>query len=471
MKHASSDLSLIYSAIQERTGLRLSDTQKQDLERLLLNPQFLPDKTNLTELPMLLLEQPTDSTVWQSLIRTVTVGETYFFRNQAQFEALRLKILPDLIKKRRQNGQLHLRFWSAGCATGEEPYSLAMLLRDLIPDVNAWQITILATDVNEYSIARAQRGAYRAWSFRNETPHEIQAQWFSRHGESFQISPVIQRMVYFKHLNLISDHYPSFDSNTMNMDLILCRNVTIYFDQETTKSIAERFHKTLVPDGWLVVGHSEPMASIYKGFSTRNFPNTVLYQKSTSENPESAQPDLTTTPPLYSPSQYETKPLNLSALDTKPLSSVNPTKNVSYVVMPIAEVLAETPDTFYLKAKASADIEDWPQTLLYLTQAEFEDKFFAPVYLLRAIVQWHLGDVDGALNSLRHAIYCMPRFAMAHFTLAEIYKSRNENALARRHWKLADQALSGLTLDQQVPFADDLTVEMLKGLLAQRLEQ
>src|SRR5262249_11882963 len=143
-------------------------------------------------------------------------------------------------------------------------------LRELLPDIDRWHITILATDINGSNLERAQRGQYRGWSFRNETPTSVRERWFIPEGENLKISPVIHRMVEFKLLNLISDEYPSFTTGTLHMDLILCRNVTIYFDRDTTQAIAGRFYKALNMDGWLVVGHAEPMSSVYQGFTPRN---------------------------------------------------------------------------------------------------------------------------------------------------------------------------------------------------------
>src|SRR6185369_14036564 len=116
------------------------------------------------------------------------------------------------------------------CATGEEAYSLAMLLCELLPDYQTWQITLIATDINTASLEHAKRGIYRSWSFRNETPHEIKERWFSVKKDSFKLNDSLKHMVTFRPLNLVSDEFPSFESGLTHMDLIMCRNVTIYFD-------------------------------------------------------------------------------------------------------------------------------------------------------------------------------------------------------------------------------------------------
>jgi chemotaxis protein methyltransferase CheR len=446
-------ITAITTIVQDRTGLRFSDTQIQDLQRLLLSPEFLTAHPNLETLPQLLLAESTQHNVWQALIRCVTVSETYFFRNEPQFDALRTSVLPSLIEHRRQRGQLQLRLWSAGCATGEEPYSLAMLLQALLPDIEQWHITIMATDLNENNLERARRGLYRSWSFRNETPSDIRERWFTREGETLKLSSVIRRMVILKPLNLISEIYPSFETGTMNMDLILCRNVTIYFDQVTTQRIAQRFYDALNTEGWLVVGHAEPMSSVYAGFAACNFPNTVLYQKVALPNEEK---------PIVS-TEFSLSTIKVPVPITVPVIRESKPSDV-------IPVKADTKfDKYWEHAQQAADAELWDIALTWLNRAQTEDQFQPQVYHLRALVQWQLGDMAEALSSLRQALYCDNSFALAHYTIAEVYETQRNHRLALRHWRLAQDSIEGLPSDLPLPFAQELTVEMLQSLLDQRL--
>src|SRR5207247_1807290 len=128
-----------------------------------------------------------ESILWQELLQAVTIGETYFFRNQDQFNALRNEVLPQIIDKRRKSGVKQIRIWSAGCASGEEIYSVAILLRELLPDIANWSILLLGTDINAASLERARRGSYRTWSFRNETPDYLRPRWFRHDGDNYQL--------------------------------------------------------------------------------------------------------------------------------------------------------------------------------------------------------------------------------------------------------------------------------------------
>ena len=161
----------------------------------------------------------------------LTIGETYFFRVEPDFNALENHILPELIHLRKDTGK-YLRIWSAASSTGEEPYSLAILVRKLIPDIKDWNITILATDINTRSLAKAEKGIYGNWSFRNN-PEWLKKIYFTPLlDERYQINRNIKDMVSFFYLNLARDTYPSLLNNTNGMDIIFCRNVLMYFTPE-----------------------------------------------------------------------------------------------------------------------------------------------------------------------------------------------------------------------------------------------
>lgn len=168
-------------------------------------------------------------------IAQLTIGETYFFRNAAHFAALRERVLPELLERRAGVGSL--RLWSAGCATGEEPYSLAMALADALPASPPWQVSILATDLNPQFLERARAALYGAWSFR-ETRDELRERCFTPEGPRWRLRPELRRQVLFARLNLAEASYPAVANGTVALDLIFCRNVTIYFDEATRRRVA-----------------------------------------------------------------------------------------------------------------------------------------------------------------------------------------------------------------------------------------
>src|SRR5262249_41291670 len=162
---------------------------------------------------------------------------------------------PELIRQRHAAGK-QIRMWSAGCCTGEEPYSLAMTLSRLLPNPSNWNITILATDVNPRFLKTAAEGRYTNWSFRG-SPESLREQLFQRaHGGASESSPAIKRMVSFAELNLAEDVYPTLMTNTNAMDVIFCRNVLMYFSREHATRVAARLHASLMEGGWLFTSPS-----------------------------------------------------------------------------------------------------------------------------------------------------------------------------------------------------------------------
>jgi chemotaxis protein methyltransferase CheR len=208
----------------------------------------------------------------------LTVGESYFLREPRSFEALESEVLPSLIRARRESGA-RLRIWSAGCARGEEPYSIAILLSRLISDLREWNVTILATDINPRFLQQACAGVYGEWAFR-AAPAWLRERYFQRTKEGrWEVLPAIRKMVTFSHLNLAENAYPSLWNNTNAMDVIFCRNVLMYFLPEKGKKVGHNLWSSLVEGGWLIVSPTEASRELFPQFVTVNFPGTILYRK------------------------------------------------------------------------------------------------------------------------------------------------------------------------------------------------
>ncbi|MDO8351567.1 MAG: CheR family methyltransferase [Gallionella sp.] len=198
------------------------------------------------------------TTPLEYLIAGITVGESYFFRDSEQIDLLRNTLLPEMIAAKRASGNLSLRVWSAGCSEGQEIYTLALLLHELIPDIEKWRIHLRGTDINSEVVSRAIAGRYSEWSFR-ATPSVLRERWFVPAGNAYEIHPEIRQMVHFAYLNLAADVYPSILSETNALDLILCRNVFIYLDRQTVQRCMSQYADCLLDQGVLMLGASDPM--------------------------------------------------------------------------------------------------------------------------------------------------------------------------------------------------------------------
>jgi chemotaxis protein methyltransferase CheR len=214
----------------------------------------------------------------EALAVQFTVGETYFHREIQSIQALQQHVLPELIRSRQGQDQ-RLSIWSAGCCTGEEPYSIAMLLDRMIPDLDRWNIKIVGTDINPSFLEKARAGIYSQWSFRGAPPGIKDSYFCKGQDHRLEILPRIKRMVRLEQLNLAEESSPLLLTELSGVDLILCRNVLIYFSPETAASVLTGFHRSLSPSGWLVVSQTETSLLDPQRFATINFPGAVLFKK------------------------------------------------------------------------------------------------------------------------------------------------------------------------------------------------
>jgi chemotaxis protein methyltransferase CheR len=209
------------------------------------------------------------------LLNLLTTTETYFFRNTQQLESFEKEVIPTIIQKKRELGHTHLYLWSAGCSSGEEPYTLAMILLETIPDIHRWKISIVATDINTQVITKAKEGLYSARSLR-DTPRRYLMKYFTRQDDQYRISDQVKRMISFRVGNLLDQKDSSLNQN---LDCIFCRNVLIYFDIETCERVVKMFYEGLTRKGYLFLGHSESLYRITTIFKLLKLQHSLVYYK------------------------------------------------------------------------------------------------------------------------------------------------------------------------------------------------
>lgn len=478
--------------VLEQSGLFFSEKKRHDLEAGIFKALNSSDltQTNHTTLDnyynLLQSSTPMAHLELNRLINTLTIGETHFFRNEAQFNALATQVLPALVTRKRAAAaaigpdiQPQLRIWSAGCASGEEPYSLAILLKELLPDIDQWHIVILATDINDDLLARAQKGHYTDWSFRESRAKALKSKYFSQESSTdthrkkyYEIQDDVRRMVSFAPLNLTKDTYPALNNNTVSMDLILCRNVTIYFTEQTTRQVVEKFYHALVDGGWLVVGHSEPSLVIYRAFQARNLSNTLLYQKTgqptpwpddwewlnqpdytaglSTQQPMVKRPEVTIGRPDSNPG-INTASLNKPAIN-QPLLPGHPAPakeadpydvaavllNKGHIEEAINELhhkLAAAPNfapAHSLLGRAYANSGQWAEAHRWCESALKLDALQSEAYYVLALVHEQNGNFDAAIDFFKKAVYLERDNPLFHFNLAVLYKKTDRPQMARR---------------------------------------
>jgi len=222
----------------------------------------------------------TDET--RSLLNEITVGETCFFRNQPQLSAVQKLILPKVMQSKTKSALQQLKIWSAGCSTGEEAYTLAILLTEISSSVlKGWNWEIVATDLNDNSLTRAQQGLYDEYSLRNvETL--LRTKYFRREGERFELSGDVKKRVAFSRLNLQDESKMMF---MRAIDIVFCANVLIYFDGASKRRTVQHFYNSLLPGGYFFLGHSESLYGIHDKFQLVHFPGATAYLRAPESSP------------------------------------------------------------------------------------------------------------------------------------------------------------------------------------------
>lgn len=209
-----------------------------------------------------------------TVIDLLTTNETYFFREDFQLKTFIDEILPEIMRKKRGTGDRSLRIWSAGCSSGEEPYTLAMLMLQN-PQLRRWDVEIIGTDISKEILSMARDGAYGKGSFRSIDDYYID-RYFTESDGRLRISDQVKQLVTISHLNLLDRKRVSLLGK---MDAIFCRNVIIYFDLDAKKKVISCFHDQLHAGGFLLLGHSESLMNISTDFDLRHFTHDMVYQR------------------------------------------------------------------------------------------------------------------------------------------------------------------------------------------------
>lgn len=259
------------------SGIKIQDRDDKKLSLAIsLRMNNLDFSNILTYYQNLNLNNKTSYEETLKLICTLTNKETYFFRNHRLFDCLKQKILPDLIK--RKNAQKVLRIWSAGCSTGEEPYSIAILLFSLLPNWKSWNILILGTDLSENLLEQARLGIYKERAFRSMDIKDREKYFLKQLDGSWLIAPFLQQAVTFQQGNLLFDPFPDQHTLLHSMDLIVCQNVFIYFEGSAIQKVVDKYAQTLNQEGYLLTGLGE-LQGIIPPMKKQILQGTIAYQK------------------------------------------------------------------------------------------------------------------------------------------------------------------------------------------------
>jgi len=508
--------------VHNRCGLHFSDKRRADLERGVRQAFAASTCTDVNEYYHLLQNPNSDAVHFERLVNALTASETHFFRNPGQIETLYNSVLPQLIRRRR--ALRALRIWSAGCASGEEPYSIAMLLRELLPDVDRWSITILGTDINTRMLARARQAIYSEWAFREERAKQWRPRYFNRQGGHYELTPVVQRLVTFSQFNLVEDDYPSYKSNTTMMDLILCRNVMIYFTEPVSRRIIEQFHNCLTPGGWLAVGHAEHSFTTHCSFQVHNFPNAILYQRGDKPTsslqrqervpapieddsllasliPVSKYGDVAPsfipapvpvgvrpTPPVKAKRRVR-PPAPEPRLDhvyihalgrlghvdpserAKELQSYGRSEEARELLLELVKAGCHDAFTYTSLGQACTNLGHWEEAERWCRQAIRSDILALDAYYTLALVLQHQGQLDEATKAMEKVIYIDRYHVLGHFGLADLYRNNGQLPQALKSLDNTLRLLNGCAEEEFIPGSGGITVASLREAIVHQQQK
>ncbi|MEJ0084762.1 MAG: CheR family methyltransferase [Pseudomonadota bacterium] len=482
-------LDQLSALIANRMGLHFPPERRPDLRRALNEAAAELGFEDGAACAQGLLTAPPSAAQLRTLAIHLTIGETYFFRERPSFNALATQVMPALIQRKRESGR-RLRLWSAACSTGEEAYSLAILMQQLLPDWRDWNLSILATDINARFLRKAEQAVYGDWSFRESQP-DFRERYFTPAGDrQYRVRPEVRELVKFAELNLAHDPYPSLTNDTNAIDLILCRNLLIYFTPTHARKLVAGLRDSLVDDGWLIVSPSECSQALFSGFTPVNFPGSILYRKGAKREPVATDlaPSYAWSGPAVAPlplpakahvPQPEPPVAPVAAAETPdPVTVARDAAQQLYeqgrygdAVTVLRDSLAgargssQDPRLLGLLSHALANQGDLPAALAASERWIAVEKLEPAAHYLNAMVLQELGERSRARAALQRAVYLQPEFTLAHFALGNCARAEARHAEAHRHFANAERLLRGHAADEVLPESEGLTAGRLREII------
>ncbi len=391
-----------------------------------------------------------DSDMLSDLVSALSVGETYFFRDTAQWALIEKQVLPALLARRGT-----VRLWSAACATGEEAYSLAITAHRL---GGLGRSAILGTDVNHSRLEAARQGSYRPWSFRGEQPRNLETYFDGGPGGRRALIPEIRDAVEFRYLNLLDPGIPGPGTVSAGQDLILCRNVFIYFQRETIASVATALIRCLSPDGWLITGASDPRLTDLVECTPVLTPMGLAYRRPNVCGARSPPMSVPPQPMIVSvaapaaalPSPVGPDPVEPDAVEPDAVEEARPASAPS------------TADQICARARELADQGQTSAGMALLDDGLTRHGGSSELHYLRSVVLAEQGQHRAAVDAARSALYVDRSMIMAHIAEGTGFHRIGEPARAARCFRNAHRLLADIEPDDAVPYSNGLSTSRVR---------
>jgi chemotaxis protein methyltransferase CheR len=488
---SDAEFAALAALLHDAAGLAFDDSRRESLSYSVTDRMRVTGCADVASYLALLLGG--DDKERQALLDEVTIPETHFFRNPPQIRALRQYVLPELL--RLASGTKRLRIWSAGCSTGEEPYTIAMLVRELLPAAAGWDVQIVATDLSTRALAAARAGRYAERSFVMTDPVDLK-RFFTLDTDAgcWQVRDEIRELVEFRHHNLVTET-PPFENG--QLDLVLCRNVTIYFDRDTTKALMRRLHGGLRDGGYLFLGHAETLWQVTDAFSLVSLGDAFVYRRQpenaerrrvlpdrrTEDEPRPTRADRRRGPENRRGAENQPSLGNQGGADRPEPSAaprarlrpppVVPSRTTPAQPRTVPRHSAPAPADPLVAVRAAVTSGRYAEAADLAAECGIADPLRAEAHYLHGLALSNLGRDAEALVVLRKAVYLDPQNGFAHFLLGGALERCHESIAAARSYRAAASTLGGRPLDAVAPELGGRSVAELAATcvqLAQRIE-
>ncbi|NMM63677.1 hypothetical protein HBE96_13540 [Clostridium sp. P21] len=442
--------------IEKKFGIYFSKKMTKNLLRILYNIAKQKNIEIEEYINSMILNRLSQKEL-EYLITNITIGETYFFRDKKLFEIARDKILTNVVE--RKHSSKTLKIWSAGCATGEEAFSIAIMLKEAISDYENWNVEIIATDINDNFLKKARNGIYGEWSFRG-TSESFKKKYFDKiNNNEYKIKDSILKLVKFHNLNLVNSTYYLDNEFINGVDIIFCRNVLIYFNKHRAQEIIGRFYKSLSSGGWLIVAPAENMYVNDTSFNAVNIDGAFLYSKNTEVK------------------KWEEITCKKNALENFLLNSeINNYNILKNNLVSFSEKVGTPINSYKKEVKTTVkQLKDLCQLLANEGKLQealecckkiiCQDKINPENYYLLATIQEEKGNITEAIISLKKTIYLDSNFIMAYFNLGNLNLKQQKFKEAFKNFQISLILLENFNEEDIVPHSEKTTAGMLKQVI------
>lgn len=476
-KLSANEARLFQSIISQKIGLYFPDNRKTQLEAGLLKCLEDNGSSSFIDYYNLLKSSSTKGSVVRNLSNHLSIRETSFFRNAPQFGVLKNHVIPEIVA-RKKGGNKVIRVWSAGCATGQEPYSIGITLLDSFTSPKTWDFKILASDMSSEALLEAEKGVYNQTAIRSLRKNDVE-QYFEKREEGLAIRTLLKKKIQFYRHNLVTEPFSHPDME--NVDIIFCRNVTIYFTIETTKKIIDHYFSKLVNGGYLFIGHSETLWKISKKFKTVEYSQTYLYRKGGEGREVADRPFVVLHPLPYQTRGNEEHPsVPISTKrpkdpETDYKAAVRAVQDKEYTRAVSIFERFDPGDVHFLEAKMGlatilGDLKKYDEAISVLDEIITEDNLHEWAYYHLGVFYSRKGDLEKACEMLNKVIYVNPKNVLATYHAAEFCMRKKDSVSAIKGYENTIHLLKSLPPDRVIPHSGDLTPQILAQSCSRQID-